>query len=561
VRLGRRPPWAAGCALLALGAGNAAAQSPPDRVTRAAPLPSFLSDTAAGGRPVVLGSVADDDRRLTDLFTPQPDAGLLLRSVSASLDRTRPLRAAAGRPAPMQIRVFLPTLAVAANSALPYGGNDASLWAGRGLSAMVRGGVSLQQGGLRLVLLPELAVAQNRAFAFFPSPLAVRSPYSSPWYVVDERSADLPTRLGARSWTQLGLGQSSATLELRGTTVGFGTENEWWGPGVRNAIALSNNAEGFPHFFVRPARPRRTRLGTVDARFLAGVLVPSAFFDTAGAREYRSFSGAAVTLSPARVPNLTIGLERTVVDATGLEQAGFVAHALNALSVWQPDGRPDGRGDQLTGVFARYRRPDDRVEVYGEWVSNQTPRNLRTFLLDPGSTQGFTVGLQAARPLTWPARTLRAHLEFTNLEQSARFRDRPPPRPFYTGLSTRGGYTHRGQVLGAAIGPGSQSQWIALDALDVLGRPVRVGAFAQRIRWNTEALYTAPFFPTYNRFDVSVLTGIRAAARLAWGDVDASLLGGPRYNYQFQNGVAAPGEKRTVDINNVTFTLGVSPRW
>ena len=59
---------------------------------------------------------------------------------------------------------------------------------------------------------------------------------------------------------------------------------------------------------------------------------------------------------------------------------------------------------------------------------------------------------------------LRIQTEITNLEPSSTFRHRTP----FSSYASQGvpqGYTHKGQVLGASIGPGASSQWLALDRL------------------------------------------------------------------------------------------------
>jgi hypothetical protein len=48
------------------------------------------------------------------------------------------------------------------------------------------------------------------------------------------------------------------------------------------------------------------------------------------------------------------------------------------------------------------------------------------------------------------------------------------------------GFTSRGQPLGAAVGPGSQSQWAALD---YVAPRWQAGLFAQRVRHQNDALY------------------------------------------------------------------------
>src|SRR5688572_32980018 len=91
------------------------------------------------------------------------------------------------------------------------------------------------------------------------------------------------------------------------------------------------------------------------------------------------------------------------------------------------------------------------------------PRNITELLTAAHHTGGWTFGFQ------WVQRKaseswLRLQSELTYLEQSRVFDDRPTP-DFYSGQGSQQGYTQRGQVIGAAIGPGASSQWIAVDWL------------------------------------------------------------------------------------------------
>jgi hypothetical protein len=344
--------------------------------------------------------------------------------------------------------------------------------------------------------------------------------------------------------------------------AGVSTENGWWGPGRWNALLLSTTAEGFPHLFARTRRPLRTALGDVELRYLLGALTASTFSDTALVPGQRALNGLAATLRPTRLPNLTVGIARTVV--TPLDRWGDVpAQAANVATRW--DGGDDllapVKSDQLTALTARWLFPREHAELYAEWARQQLPRSTRELLLAPHEGQGYTLGARALRPLGGTAsrpsdRYLRLEVELTNTEQSIAFRDRPVPRPFYTGLSTREGYTQRGQLIGAGTGPGSSAQWIGTDLITSSNA---VGLVLGRIRWENDALYdqsNANFF----RHDVSTLVGIRARRRLQLVDVRGEATWAKRYNYLFQNGLANPGGRRTVDVTNLTFMLAVEPR-
>ena len=341
-------------------------------------------------------------------------------------------------------------------------------------------------------------------------------------------------------------------------SLGVATENEWWGPGVRNALLLSNAAEGFPHAFVRTARPWRTRVGDVEARLLLGVLTPSLYFDSVPNNQHRSLDALAVTLRPALAPHLTIGVARSVVRELA-RPSDAAAHVADALFSWEatPTAEPTRPGaDYYTSLFARWLSPEAHFEIYGEVAHDQTPKSVRELILAPHQGQALTLGGQVLRPLGVRPRQLRFQAEFSTVEQSVSLGDRPVPQAFYTGLGTREGYTNRGRLLGASFGPGGSSQWLASD---VLGDRTRIGLAVGRIRWNNDALDRQPN-ANFFRHDVTAYVGVRGARRARLADVSADVYWSRRDNYEFQNGVANAGGLRTVDVPNVTLALGVTPR-
>ena len=151
--------------------------------------------------------------------------------------------------------------------------------------------------------------------------------------------------------------------------------------------------------------------------------------------------------------------------------------------------------------------------------------------------------------------SFRAQGEMTNLEPSSTWRHRNVVGS-YTSRVVPHGYTHRGEILGAAIGPASSSQWVALDRL---APRWRVGAFGGRIRWNTSAHYR-DVTPLPRREDVSLYWGLRGGVAL-WGwAVSAEASHGVRLNYLFQSFQPDPatGKADGVDIANTTLSMAVS---
>ncbi|HEY0021077.1 MAG TPA: capsule assembly Wzi family protein [Longimicrobium sp.] len=493
---------------------------------------------------VTPGGWAEDRLRLSQLAGRAPTAGFLLRTASAL----------APAPPAGPLVLLLPEARLVHNSNLPFSLNQGGMHAGRGANLLVSAGVRAHAGPVSVTLFPRFIREGNREFqTLVYAGDEARSPFASPWHWGIE-SADLPLRFGRRSRIRAGLGESAVTVTAGAVRAGASTESQWWGPGVRNALVLSSNAGGFPHLFLATSRPLRTRAGTVEARWILGRLSQSAYFDTLTNRP-RALSGVVATLQPAFDPGLTLGFARTVYGPAGGAGRAFdafrgVGHP-NVTAAGDTARAPGEGRDQVASVFFRWVFPASGLEAYGEWARTDLPSSLRDLLEQPDRSQGYTVGAQWAAPAG--AGLVRVQAEATTLEQTPRAGKRVAS--FYTSRAVPQGYTHRGQVLGAAIGPGGSGQWLAADYV----RPGwRAGALAGRIRWENDAMYRLAPQPSPNAHDVSVFAGARGAYRVGPFDLAAELVVGRRANYLFQN-VATGTERRTVDVPNRTLTLTLSP--
>src|SRR2546423_4723885 len=168
--------------------------------------------------------------------------------------------------------VVVPSVEYTRNSSVPFSMNDGALWAGKGQSMAIAGGVRVEWGRLQIALKPQLIHEANLSLPFYNNlqsglPYTLppyRSVYSTLWNIFPH-GADIPFRFGDRRRFYGDAGQSSASLGLGAVRAGVSTENEWWGPGIQNALLLSNAAAGVPRLFVRSARPLHTPLGGFES--------------------------------------------------------------------------------------------------------------------------------------------------------------------------------------------------------------------------------------------------------------------------------------------------------
>lgn len=469
-----------------------------------------------------------------------------------------------------------PQFLVVRNSGMPLSQNNSALWAGRGISTRTLTGIRVETPFAKITFAPQIIASENlfwlqRHNYFQPvTPLNyIGRGYTLPYYFYTF-PIDHPLSFGERRIRNFDLGESTVMVSHKGFEAGASNENNWWGPGIRNAMLLSNNAPGFLHLFVRTGKPVSTPLGGIEMRWLVGKLEESRYFDTLETNNMRSLAAFAATLQSKWDPNLTVGVSRSVyATAERWEQIpqrwgdvfrGVTDDNPDILDqVWQEDSVPGGR-DQLFTLFARWVFPASGAEVYGEWGRTRMPKSIASLLKTPNHTQGYTIGMQW-RGAAWGNATVRLQAEITQLEQSATFRD-GPVGSWYTSNRVIHGYTNRGHVIGASIGPGASSQFLAADYM----RPTwQVGAFAGRIRWNEDVhgTYGFPEYVSYCNHDVSVYPGARGSFFSRFGSVSADLALHNRMNVFFQNRGGCPNIGDRLDLRHTSFKLNFSPslRW
>jgi hypothetical protein len=454
-----------------------------------------------------------------------------------------------------QVTALEPVLAGTWNSSIPHSLNDGAMWAGRGLSTSMIAGARVQLPRIVLTIAPQLTRSENRSFPFIPAPPRDRSRFASPWFS-GPISADLPTRFGTIPYRRVDAGESSAEIQLGAMLLGVTNASQWWGPGIRNALVMSNNAAGIPQGFVRTRRPISTRLGLIEGHLLLGGLTESPFFDENELNNLRSISAGVITIRPAVDTGLTLGVERAVYAVAGRARLSqLLPHALDVLIDWkQPGLGAEASADQLLGFFARWAFPGAGLAAHAEWARLRLPQGLREVLVEPQRTIGYTVGLEWARAFA-ESTHLRIQMEATMLEQT-------PPRvavpywSFYASPFVRAGYTQQGQVIGAAIGPGSSSQFIGATWL---ARGTELGWALGRVRWTDDAYYLQPSGFAYHSHDISLWTELTGRYDMRYVRLEAGFTRTYRMNYLFQTkNLYTVGTD--FDVWNSTFNFRVTPR-
>lgn len=495
----------------------------------------------------MVGSAADDSARVGALIGACWGNGTLLRSaaVLSSIPDSAGFRAA----------VVDPQVETVWNSEIPLSLNDGSLWAGRGMNAAVSGGVVGSYGRFRFMLAPRLNLSQNKPFGILPSGRADRSGFASPWWS-GTRSADLPLRFGQERYATLDPGETLVESSVGPVAVGATSAATWWGPGMRNALLISNNAGGIPRVYLRTARPVSTRLGEVEGIWLLGQLMESPFFDRDDSNDSRSLSAVALSLRVAADTGLRVGIARAVYAVA--RPGRLPAHAGDVFLRWfQPALRDSAlsSADQITALFAKWTVPEAGLAAHFEWATLTIPKSLRDLMVNPEDAQGYTVGLEWAKALS-AITTLRIQSEFTSLEQTP-LQTGGETTTFYTSDVVPQGFTMRGQPIGASIGPGGSSQYLGATLFQ--GRFI-FGSSVGRIRWDEDAYYRPPSLGRFSSHthDVSLFASLSAAGDWDWGQVELTATRMLRMNYLFQT--SSPfffgGD---FDVRNNTLSIRATP--
>ncbi len=472
---------------------------------------------------------------------------------------------------PVRLAAVMPEVLFTNQSAFPLPGNDGPMWAGRGRSYSITGGLALcgKRGRWGAIIAPTFWYAENADFVvpddsrFVPPYINGYSPWANRYYYMP-RSLDAPRRFGPTAMRRTDVGILSVFGHGRGLEYGFTTEPQWWGPGQYNALLLSTQSAGIPRAYIRSVKPFRLA-GELDFQYFIGGMSYSPFFfrqnpvDTT-----RSLAGLSLVWRPKFEPNLSLGAARVVMAP----MAGrvYLKHVFDPiLNVGAPNGRA-GREDstqfpgkdQLISVFANWRLPDDGAEVWAELARAELPQSFRDFFESPNRSLAMTIGAQKVQS-AWEGWTWRLGAEYTQTNQSSTYRERPMGW-WYTSRAVQAGFSQKGQVIGAMIGAGSVTQRLNVD---FSGPSRSFGAFLYRIKWDDDSYLTIPR-PEGGGFckhDVSLAAGIRGSAVTRVGAFEGTLTNQNRLNLYWQAlGNCFENAQLQVDKRNLSLEFRFRPR-
>lgn len=386
--------------------------------------------------------------------------------------------------------------------------NDGPLWSGKGSTIGLNVGIKGKWGPLTGVFYPNFYHAQNNFFQLRGGLTRIKDPFN---YQL-ARNIDYVQIFGLDPVNEFDLGQSYVSLELGNAIIKFGTENFWWGPSVLNPIMMSNTGPGFPHLNIGTKKPARTKYGDFEVTSIWGQLKESDFFRfDANTVSRRFIAGLSLGYRPSFsefMKGFSIGIGRILQKNwpdSGLSFSDIFLSLKNtdANATVAPNGDfVNDDTDQYISLDARWFFEKSGAEIYLEWVRNDFWLDFKDLVSEPEHGSVFTVGMQKAfktNKATW-----RIGFENTSLA-TTRTREVRNSGDIYTHTVAIQGYTHRGFLLGAPIGPGSKSQLIRLDRFDENGK---YGFSINRIRFNDNFFFRT--FDDFTRHDVEWTFGFEA---------------------------------------------------
>lgn len=422
--------------------------------------------------------LANDDEirllRALERLDSARNRSVLIQPMGAAHEaRWRALDGRAGEPAgeALSYRALLPSAHGVFNSALAIGQNDGVMWAGRGITLAVQGGVSATWGNVRAQLAPIVFSAQNAEFEMAPNGATSAQRYGDARF---PSRVDQPQRFGNGGYTRIDWGDSFIEYERRGVLAGFSNARQQWGPSTEYALVVSANSGGFAHAHVGTAVPVDIGIGRVGLRLITGRLEQSEYSPVDSGETARFISGVIGTFSPSMLPGVEAGAIRIVNGPWGPDglTLGQILRPFQGIINDNVSSINQNDENQFAALFLRVAPPGSGFEAFVELSREDFAGNWRWLWLQPDDLTDYVVGVsQSMRADDGALRVLR--LEFVNGElshQERLGRGNAQPFPPYLHHRTRQGLSNRGQLLGSPAAYGGGGFTVAWDRFDARGR-------------------------------------------------------------------------------------------
>ena len=470
------------------------------------------------------------------------------------------------------------------NSRHPYNRNNGSMIPNRGYQHILSAGIYAEIGPLSIQLKPEHLYSENKDFEGFGE--GPNGHYSGIWATRYNlwNHLDIPERFGEKSINKTLIGQSSIRLNFKGLSLGVSNENIWWGPSIRNSIMMSNHARGFKHITFNTTKPLKTKIGNFEWQVITGRLESSGFnppnteMEHAGTKlfvpkiaqiqsgtpDWRYLQGYSITYSPKWIPGLSMGFIRWTQMYSRLIRGKYwwMDQETNWFPVFNNLFRKNDKyadyeeqTNQAAGVFLRWLWKDSKAEIYIDYHHNDSKQNIRDLFLDSNHSRAVTFGLQKFFKIN--SDNYLFSWESTRMEQTASRLVRSAGS-WYRHRYVFDGYTNNGEVLGAGIGPGSNSHYFAVNRIR---NKEKLGIALEIIENDNDFAYEAfssqdGNWGDYRRYwkDFNLHVNFSKKYKNLW--LSSNLMYSRSLNYQWDlEDYATPYYHPGNDVNNFHMTL------
>lgn len=420
-----------------------------------------------------------------------------------------------------------PVLRYNYNSLTPRTYNDGAQWNGRGSNLFISGGLAGHVGILHYAFVPNVNLSQNRDFVIPDNASTNRSEFSYPF----DTRIDWVQRFGDGTYTNFDLGQSEIRLIYKNTTIGVSTENIRWGATQLSPILMSYNAPGFPHLDVGTNVPVETKIGRIEGRAFWGLLIESDYFDNDPANETGYITGFNIGYQPSFFPELSLGLNRVMNTRWSDGELGTRDFFAMFLQNAHNDFEKNDEYDQMMSVYMDLSFPEVGFRTYVEFARNDFPGSIKDLFELPDRSRAYTLGLMKTFDLK-NDELLRLLFEFTTLSKNQLTTFATGNPTYYVHPWSVRGYTNRGQIMGAGIGPGANSNFVKIDWYKPTGK---WGLTFSRIRFNDD--YSTRVFAGTQDFpvDFEVALGIDYVRFFNQFTINPHLMWSDRSNWYFDD--------------------------
>jgi len=148
--------------------------------------------------------------------------------------------------------------------------------------------------------------------------------------------------------------------------------------------------------------------------------------------------------------------------------------------------------------------PKANAEIYYEYGRSDQSLHIWNLFEKTSYGRGFTAGFKKGYPLGSKRNQLiQWGAEFTNLSLPSKEQLQVPPKSWYLDEHVRQGFTNRGKVIAAGIGPGSNSQTVYVQWLKGLNK---AGLRFNRVIHNLDLYHYKSYYATdhFNQYWATV---------------------------------------------------------